>query len=98
MNPIYHRYGDSRAVARGVAAYPTSPNAYDPCDTAQGFIGGLLRGADNVARVADLAQDPAMTEALGIEAIPNQSTLSRFFARCGRNTCEALSDLHRRAL
>ena len=35
---------------------------------------------------------------LGIEAIPSQSTLSRFFARCGRRAGEALSGLHRWAL
>lgn len=77
---------------------PTSPNAYDPCDTALGFIGGILCGADKLARVAHLAHDPAVAEVLGIEAIPSQSTLSRFFARCGRGACEALSDLHRWAL
>ena len=37
-------------------------------------------------------------EVLGIEAIPSQSTLSRFFARCGRGAGEALSGLHRWAL
>lgn len=77
---------------------PSSPNAYDPCDTALGFIGGILCGADKLARVAHLAHDPAVAEVLGIEAVPSQSTLSRFFARCGRGACEALSGLHRWAL
>ena len=77
---------------------PTSPNAYDPCDTALGFIGGILCGADKLARVAHLAHDPAVAEVLGIEAVPSQSTLSRFFARCGRRAGEALSGLHRWAL
>ena len=77
---------------------PTSPNAYDPCDTALGFIGGILCGADKLARVAHLAHDPAVAEVLGIEAIPSQSTLSRFFARCGRGAAEGLSGLHRWAL
>lgn len=73
---------------------PTSNNAYDPCDTALGFIGGILCGADKLARVAHLAHDPAVAEVLGIEAVPSQSTLSRFFARCGRSACEAISGLH----
>jgi hypothetical protein len=77
---------------------PTSPNAYDPTDTALGFIGGILCGADKLARVAHLAHDPAVAEVLGIEAIPSQSTLSRFFARCGRSAGEALSGLHRWAV
>jgi hypothetical protein len=77
---------------------PTSPNAYDPCDPALGFIGGILCGADKLARVAHLAHDPAVAEVLGIEAVPSQSTLSRFFAQCGRSAGEALSGLHRWAL
>lgn len=77
---------------------PTSPNAYDPTDTALGFIGGILCGADKLARVAHLAHDPAVAEVLGIEAVPSQSTLSRFFAACGRRGAEALSGLHRWAV
>lgn len=77
---------------------PSSPNAYDPCDTALGFIGGILCGADKLARVAHLAHDPAVAEVLGIEAVPSQSTLSRFFAKCGRAAAEALSGLHPWAL
>lgn len=73
---------------------PTSNNAYDPTDTALGFIGGILCGADKLARVAHLAHDPAVAKVLGIEAVPSQSTLSRFFARCGRAACEAISGLH----
>ena len=88
-----------RAQLRTVLPHaPTSPNAYDPCDTALGFIGGILCGADKLARVAHLAHDPAVAEVLGIEAVPSQSTLSRFFARCQRGACEALSGLHRWAL
>lgn len=77
---------------------PTSPNAYGPCDTAFGFIGGILCGADKLSRVAHLAHDPAVAEVFGIEAIPSQSTLSRFFARCGRSAGESLSGLHRWAM
>ena len=77
---------------------PTSPNAYDPGDTALGFIGGILCGADKLARVAHLVHDPAVAEVLGIEAVPSQSTLSRFFAQCGQSACEALGGLHAWAL
>ncbi len=81
-------------LARVLPHAPTSPNAYDPVDTALGFIGGILCGADKLARVAHLAQDPAVAEVLGIEAVPSQSTLSRFFAACGRAACEKLGGLH----
>lgn len=70
---------------------PSSPNAYDPTDTALGLIGGILCGADKLARVAHLAHDPAVAEVLGIEDVPSQSPLSRFFARCGRAAGEALA-------
>ena len=58
----------------------------------------ILCGADKLARVAHLAHDPAVAEVLGIEAVPSQSTLSRFFARCGRSAGESLSGLHRWAV
>lgn len=90
---------DLRGQLRQVLPHaPTSPNAYDPTDTALGFIGGILCGADKLARVAHLAHDPAVAEVLGIEAVPSQSTLSRFFAACGRSACEALGGLHGWAL
>jgi hypothetical protein len=61
-------------------------------------IGGMLCGADKLARLAHLAHDPAMAEVPGIEAVPSQSTLSRFFAQCGRWACEAICGLHAWAL
>jgi hypothetical protein len=73
---------------------PRSGNAYDPTDTALGFLGGVLCGADKLAQVAHLAHDPALPEVLGIEAVPSQSTLSRFFAACGRGASEALGRVH----
>lgn len=85
-------------LAAALPHAPTSPNAYDPVDTALGFIGGILCGADKLARVAHLAHDPAVARVLGIEAVPSQSTLSRFFARCGRAACEQLGGLHAWAL
>ena len=88
-----------RAQLRAVLPHrPTSLTAYAPPDPALGVIGGILCGADKLARVAHLAADPAVAEVLGIEAVPSQSTLSRFFARCGRSACEALSGLHAWAL
>lgn len=77
---------------------PTSPNAYAPVDTALGFLGGILSGADKLSRVAHLRQDPAIAEVLGIEAVPSQSTLSRFFAAFGAGSSEGLTALHRWAL
>ena len=73
---------------------PSSPNACDPTDTALGFIGGILCGADKLARIAHLAHDPALAQVLGIEAVPSQSTFSRFFGACERKACEALAGLH----
>ncbi|WP_414662635.1 transposase [Horticoccus sp. 23ND18S-11] len=73
---------------------PTSPNALEQVDTALGFIGGNLCGADKLARVAHLAHDPAVAEVLGIEAVPSQSTLLRFFAACGRAACKELGGPH----
>lgn len=77
---------------------PTSPNAYDPTDTALGLLGGILCGADKLTRVAHLRSDPALAEVLGIEAVGSQSTLSRFLAQFTQRGCEQLRGLHTREL
>ncbi len=59
-----------------------------------GFIGGILCGADKLARIAHLAHDLAQARVLGIEAVPSQSTFSRFLGACERKACEALAGLH----
>lgn len=77
---------------------PSSPNAYVPTDTALSFMGGILAGADKLSRVAHLANDPAIAEVLGVEAIPSQSTLSRFFGVFTQAASDRLNDLHTLAL
>jgi len=77
---------------------PTSPNAYAPTDIALGYLGGILAGADKLSRVAWLQSDAAIAEVLGIEAVPSQSTLSRFFGEFSFNRCERLAALHPWAL
>jgi len=77
---------------------PESPNAYDPTDIALGYVGGILCGADKLSRIAWLQNDPALAYVLGIEAVPSQSTLSRFFGEFSQPNCDQLSRLHQRAL
>lgn len=77
---------------------PTSPNAFAPADIALGYLGGILAGADKLSRVAWLQADPAVADVLGIEAVPSQSTLSRFFGAFNQRSCEALPALHTRAV
>ena len=77
---------------------PTSPNAFAPADIALGYVGGILAGADKLSRVAWLQADPAVAEVLGIEAVPSQSTLSRFFGAFSQRSCEALAGLYSRAM
>lgn len=74
---------------------PTSPNAYDPSDIALGFMGGILCGADKLSRVAWLAQDAAVAEVMGIEAVPSQSTLTRFFRGFSQQSNDGMNALNR---
>ncbi len=76
---------------------PTSPNAYAPADIALGYLGGILAGADKLSRVAWLQSDPAVAEVLGIEAVPSQSTLSRFFGVFTQRSAQELTRLHGQA-
>ena len=85
-----------RAELRKVLPHqPTSPNAYDPVDTALGFLGGILSGADKLSRVAWLRSDRALAQVLGIEAVASESTLSRFFAPFTQPANDQLARLHR---
>jgi hypothetical protein len=77
---------------------PTSPNAFCPTDIAFGFLGGVLSGADKLSRVAWLQSDPAVAEVLGIESVPSQPTLSRFFGHFTQKSSSALGNLHAWAL
>jgi hypothetical protein len=77
---------------------PTSNNAYEPTDTALGFMGGILTGADKLSRVGYLRHDPAIAQVLGIEKVPSQSTLSRFFAEFSQRSNEQMGELYRWAM
>jgi DNA-directed RNA polymerase subunit N (RpoN/RPB10) len=93
-----HQRQFRRQLEQTLPHAPTSPNAFAPADIALGYLGGLLAGADKLSRVAWLQADPAVAEVLGIEAIPSQSTLSRFFAGFTQRSTQALSGLHVRAV
>ena len=83
-----------KALESHLPHQPTSPNAYLPSDIALGFLGGVLSGADKLSRVAWMASDPAVAEVLGIEAVPSQSSLSRFFGVFNQHTASTLGNLH----
>ncbi len=73
---------------------PISPNAYVPDDTALGYMGGILCGADKLSRIAWLQSDPALAEVLGVEAMVSQPTLSRFFGEFTQKTSSQMGQLH----
>jgi hypothetical protein len=72
----------------------TSPIAYRSSDIALRFLGGVLCGANTRSRVAGMASDPAVAEALGIEAVTCQSSLSRFLGVLSQCDAIDLGRLH----
>lgn len=50
-------------------------------EIALGFIAGILSGAQRLAHVGFLRNDPMLARMLAVDKIASQSTLSRFFAR-----------------
>ena len=90
-----HQSAFRTQLAQVLPHAPKSNHAYDPADVALGFLGGILSGADKLSRIAYLRQDPAIPQVLGIEAVPSQSTLSRFLATFRQSTSEGLTALHR---
>jgi len=99
MSSFLERIGWRRLLERALPHRPTSPNAYAPVDIALGFMGGVWAGADKFSRVGQLCGDPALPEILGIEAVPSQPTLTRFFRGFdpGSNI-NAMGQLYRRLL
>jgi len=90
-----HKKGFRRRLAEVLPHEPTSPNAYAPVDIGLGFLGGILCGADKLSRVSWLAQDAAVAEVLGIEGVPSQSTLTRFFRQFTQPTNDGMNALNR---
>lgn len=93
-----HKRKVRKELATVMPQEPTSPNAYAPTDVALGLIGGVICGADKLSRVAYLRQDPAIAQVLGVEALPSQSTLSRFLAAFDEGASNRLNELHRWAI
>jgi hypothetical protein len=57
-------------------------------------LSGLLLGRQRQCELADLRQDPAALLALGLEQMPSQPALSRFFARGTRRLSDQLMGLN----
>lgn len=95
MSSFQQKIGWRSHLAQALPHRPTSPNAYKPVDIALGFMAGVLTGADKFSRVGHLSGDPALPEILGIEAMPSQPTLTRFFAGFSQSANEAFADLNR---
>jgi hypothetical protein len=90
-----HKKQLRQRLAEALPHDPTSPNAYAPTDVGLGCMGGILCGADKLSRVAWLAQDGAVADVLGIEAVPSQSTLTRFFGVFRQPSSEGLNGWNR---
>jgi hypothetical protein len=59
-----------------------------------GVLSGLLLGRQRQCELADLRQDPAALLALGLDRMPSQPALSRFFAGSTRRLSEKLLGLN----
>ena len=74
-----HKCKFRELLGRVLPHRPKSNNHLPPVDTACGYIGGVVAGADRLTRVAWLRGDPVLPEIMAVERIASQSTLSRFF-------------------
>jgi len=90
-----HKLGVREQLREVLPHRPTSPNGYEPGDTALSFMGGILCGADKLTRIAHLRHDSAIAEVLGVEAVASQSTYSRFLAKFEEVSSGKLNGLHR---
>jgi hypothetical protein len=95
MSSFLQKLGWRKVLAEALPQRPTSPNAYAPVDIALGFMAGILSGADKFSRVGQLCADPVLPAILGIEAMPSQPTLTRFFQGFSPRANEAFAGLER---
>lgn len=95
MSSFLHRLQWRQKLAAALPHRPTSPNAFAPVDIALGFMAGVWTGADKFSRVGQLCGDPVLPQVLGVEAIPSQPTLTRFFAQFTRARNECFAPLYR---
>jgi hypothetical protein len=93
-----HKRKVRKQLATVMPQEPTNPNAYAPTDVALGLLGGVICDADKLSRVAYLRHDAAIAQVLGVEAVPSQSTLSRFLAAFDEEASNRLNELHQGAL
>jgi hypothetical protein len=72
----------------------TNPIDDHPSDIAWGFLGGVVCGASTPSRGPGWPLIQPVAEVLGIEAVLNQSSLSRFFGVLIQRTAIDLGCLH----
>jgi hypothetical protein len=63
-------------------APPQEGFQYQPADYLTALVSAALVGCERQCEIADLRRDPGALMALGLPAMPSQTSLSRFFAAC----------------
>ncbi len=95
--PALMKFGYSVGLADRLGGMPTSKreSVYSPGKLCEVVVGILAAGLERVAHVDEVSHDPGLCAALGLERLPDQATLSRFFAEARDGQVRHLRQVNR---
>ena len=95
--PAFMKLAYSLGLSNRVADLPLSKrqSRYSPGKLCEVMIAILAGGLERVSHIDDVTHDPGLCAALGVERLPDQATLSRFFRDVTEQTVKFLRQANR---
>lgn len=94
----FAQFANAAGLADVAAEIPMGKNSstYGAGKVAETIVMLLAAGLSRVSHIDDVTHDPGLCTALGLERLPDQSTLSRFFSEATDNAVQYLRAANRR--
>ena len=95
--PAFMKLAYSLGLSNRVADLPLSKrrSLYSPAKLCEVMVAILAGGLERVSHIDDVTHDPGLCAAVGVERLPDQATLSRFFRDAGDHTVNFLRHANR---
>ena len=95
--PAFMKLAYSLGLSNRVADLPLSKrrSRYSPAKLCEVMVAILAGGLERVSHIDDVTHDPGLCAAVGVERLPDQATLSRFFRDAGDHTVKFLRHANR---
>ena len=83
--PVFMQFCYALGLAEWLEALPIARRRdalYPPGKMGEVLVAALAAGLERVSHIDDVKDDPGLCGALGVERLPDQATVSRFFGDC----------------